>query len=344
MREKLKEEIKKLESKFPSDHVRLSVTAQRSLDEITVTFKQEKEEFIIQCNIPEDYPNDRPLWFSDSEDDTICQVLEELGSPDQVEENGLEQMVVHLTKRLCEEWNLQVPDEVEADPANIINEMDDRLDAEGSSEDEDLDALLDEVDPVESEEGISQEKLQRLEKIRMKQSQKSSIQATDRLMKEMKSIYKSESYKSGYYTVEPVDDNVYEWNVALLKVDPDSQLASDMSRLEKKQIDLSIRFSPDYPFSPPFIRVIAPVINGGYVLSGGAICMELLTNQGWSSAYSIESVIMQIGASLVKGKARIFNQKRPEEVYSLNKAMNNYKSLVQIHKNSGWYTPPKADG
>ena len=48
-------------------------------------------------------------------------------------------------------------------------------------------------------------------------SQKSSIQATDRLMKEMKSIYKSESYKSGYYTVEPVDDNVYEWNVALVR-------------------------------------------------------------------------------------------------------------------------------
>ena len=46
----------------------------------------------------------------------------------------------------------------------------------------------------------------------------------------------------------------------------------------------------------------------------------------------------------IQGKARIFNQKRPEEVYSLNKAMNNYKSLVQIHKNSGWYTPPKADG
>ena len=40
MREKLKEEIKKLESKFPTDHSRLSVTAQRSLDEITVTFKR----------------------------------------------------------------------------------------------------------------------------------------------------------------------------------------------------------------------------------------------------------------------------------------------------------------
>ncbi len=28
-------------------------------------------------------------------------------------------------------------------------------------------------------------------------------------------------------------------------------------------------------------------------------------SQGWSSAYSIESVIMQINATLVKGKARV---------------------------------------
>jgi len=44
---------------------------------------------------------------------------------------------------------------------------------------------------------------------------------------------------------------------------------------------------------------------GGYVLIGGAICMELLTKQGWSSAYTVEAVIMQIAATLVKGKARI---------------------------------------
>ena len=33
--------------------------------------------------------------------------------------------------------------------------------------------------------------------------------------------------------------------------------------------------------------------------------MELLTKQGWSSAYNIESLILQISATLVKGKARI---------------------------------------
>lgn len=46
-------------------------------------------------------------------------------------------------------------------------------------------------------------------------------------------------------------------------------------------------------------------MKGGYVLLGGAICMELLTKQGWSSAYTVEAVIMQIAATLVKGKARI---------------------------------------
>jgi len=33
--------------------------------------------------------------------------------------------------------------------------------------------------------------------------------------------------------------------------------------------------------------------------------MELLTKQGWSSAYSLESIIIQLSATLVKGKARI---------------------------------------
>lgn len=34
-------------------------------------------------------------------------------------------------------------------------------------------------------------------------------------------------------------------------------------------------------------------------------CFVPAVPQGWSSAYSIESVIMQISATLVKGKARV---------------------------------------
>jgi ubiquitin-conjugating enzyme E2 Q len=67
--------------------------------------------------------------------------------------------------------------------------------------------------------------------------------------------------------------------------------------------------------------------------------MELLTKSGWSSAYCIESVILQIAATLVKGNARInFNNK--DQTYSLSKAQYSFKALTQMHEKHGWYTPP----
>lgn len=76
---------------------------------------------------------------------------------------------------------------------------------------------------------------------------------------------------------------------------------------------------------------------------GGAICMELLTKQGWSSAYTVEAVIMQISATLVKGKARIQFQGSGgagkvcggQGQYSLARAQQSFKSLVQIHEKNG---------
>ncbi|NXU79744.1 UB2Q1 enzyme, partial [Oreotrochilus melanogaster] len=131
------------------------------------------------------------------------------------------------------------------------------------------------------------------------------------------------------------------------KVDEDSALHNDLQILKEKEgtdfILLNFSFKDNFPFDPPFVRVVSPVLSGGYVLGGGAICMELLTKQGWSSAYSIESVIMQISATLVKGKARVqFGANKNQ--YSLTRAQQSYKSLVQIHEKNGWYTPPKEDG
>ncbi|XP_010145486.1 PREDICTED: ubiquitin-conjugating enzyme E2 Q2-like [Eurypyga helias] len=151
----------------------------------------------------------------------------------------------------------------------------------------------------------------------------------------------------GIYSVELVNDSLYEWHVKLLKVDPDSPLHSDLQVLKEKEgveyILLNFSFKDNFPFDPPFVRVVSPVLTGGYVLGGGALCMELLTKQGWSSAYSIESVIMQINATLVKGKARVqFGANKNQ--YNLARAQQSYKSLVQIHEKNGWYTPPKEDG
>lgn len=140
------------------------------------------------------------------------------------------------------------------------------------------------------EEGISSEHQAKLERLRqvqrdshMKGSPQGSVQATDRLMKELREVYKSESYKSGVYTVDLVNDSLYEWNVKLSIVDKENPLHTDLKQLKEKggkdHIMLNLLYQDNYPFVPPFVRIVYPVLTGGYVMSGGAICMELLTKQ-----------------------------------------------------------------
>lgn len=102
-----------------------------------------------------------------------------------------------------------------------------------------------------------------------------------------------------------VNDNLYEWYVRLHRVDPDSPLAQDMAEHNVPHILLNIIFPDNFPFAPPFMRVVEPRIEKGFVMDGGAICLELLTPRGWASAYTVEAVLMQFASSLVKGQGRI---------------------------------------
>uniref|UniRef100_A0A8D2NGK8 E2 ubiquitin-conjugating enzyme n=1 Tax=Zonotrichia albicollis TaxID=44394 RepID=A0A8D2NGK8_ZONAL len=315
----------------------------------------------------ESYPSSSPIWFVESDDPNLTSVLERL---EDIKKSNtlLLQQLKRLICDLCRLYNLpQHPDVEMLDqplPAGQNGTTEEVTSEEEEEDDmgediEDLDHYdMKEEEPVDGkkseDEGIEKENLAILEKIRKNQRQdhlngavSGSVQASDRLMKELRDIYRSQSYKTGIYSVELVNDSLYEWHVKLLKVDPDSPLHSDLQVLKEKEgveyILLNFSFKDNFPFDPPFVRVVSPVLTGGYVLGGGALCMELLTKQGWSSAYSIESVIMQINATLVKGKARVqFGANKNQ--YNLARAQQSYKSLVQIHEKNGWYTPPKEDG
>ncbi|GIX85282.1 hypothetical protein CEXT_647381 [Caerostris extrusa] len=52
----------------------------------------------------------------------------------------------------------------------------------------------------------------------------------------------------------------------------------------------------------PFMRVISPHVEKGFVMEGGAICMELLTPRGWASAYTIK--LSSCNLLLVSSKAK----------------------------------------
>uniref|UniRef100_A0A8C2IUU2 E2 ubiquitin-conjugating enzyme n=1 Tax=Cyprinus carpio TaxID=7962 RepID=A0A8C2IUU2_CYPCA len=318
----LKAELKFLESIFDPNHERFRIIDWKP-DELSCQFNVTGEKLlIIHCNITESYPSTPPIWFVDSDDPSLTEVLERL--EDVRKGNTLHGTTDEVTSE----------EEEEEEMAEDIED----LDHYDMKEEEPVDGKKSEDD------GIEKENLAILEKIRKNQRQdhlngavSGSVQASDRLMKELREIYRSQSYKTGIYSVELVSDSLYEWHVKLRTVDPDSPLHS------MDYILLNFSYKDNFPFDPPFVRVVSPVLSGGYVLGGGALCMELLTKQGWSSAYSIESVIMQINATLVKGKARVqFGANKNQ--YNLARAQQSYKSLVQIHEKNGWYTPPKEDG
>ncbi|KAG9352066.1 hypothetical protein JZ751_020479 [Albula glossodonta] len=134
---------------------------------------------------------------------------------------------------------------------------------------EDLDHYEMKEEPAEGkkseDDGIEKENLAILEKIRKNQRQdhlngavSGSVQASDRLMKELREIYRSQSYKTGIYSVELVNDSLYEWHVKLRTVDPDSPLHSDLQVLKEKEgvdyILLNFSYKDNFPFDPPFVR------------------------------------------------------------------------------------------
>lgn len=335
-----------------------------NVDELVCSFTDtDQTKHPIICNILEGYPDIAPIWSSDTENANVTNILDKINEqPGQTITQSCQALVnqlntafgiVHTYVDLCNGAGGCGAKSDSQEEEMEEEDEDDYIDLDSDQEEDmcDLNSASDEVEC----QGMKPEHFANLEKIKLSVRRDheqgvsgGSVQATDRLMKELRDIYRSDSYKNGVYSVEMNNDNLYEWDVRLEKVDSDSPLMDDINKLKETTtqgyIHLSIRFFPSFPFEPPFVRVVHPPIEGGYVLSGGAICMELLTCQGWSSAYSIESLILQISATLVKGKARIKFSSKEGKSYTLERAMFSYSALVATHQKKGWVTPPKEEG
>ncbi|KAK2551862.1 Ubiquitin-conjugating enzyme E2 Q1 [Acropora cervicornis] len=331
--QELKRELSILDKTFGPRHEHFRVEA-HGLDEVTYRFIAPDGEHIVHCNISESYPSPPPMWFSESEDAKITQIVESLSCIEPTSPNLLLRSTKHLIKELCKWQNISLPPYVDSlDLVQLIQEDVEMKDCtlsqdDDESEDEGLEEGhedSEDSDNYEMEEDMEQDSNKEVQEIgaanyavleRIRGTVCGSVQATDRLMKELRDVYRSDSFKKGTYSVCLNNDNLYDWTIKIMRVDPDSTLHRDLMQLKGQEgtdhVLLNMTFTEKFPFDPPFVRVVYPVLTAGYVLSGGALCMELLTPQfvhfwsrGWSSAYTIEAVIVQIAATLVKGKARI---------------------------------------
>jgi ubiquitin-conjugating enzyme E2 Q len=151
----------------------------------------------------------------------------------------------------------------------------------------------------------------------------------------------------GWYMDFDAISNMFQWIVELHSFDTSLPLASDMRDANVSSIITEVRFGKDWPMTPPFIRIIRPrflpFINGGggHVTAGGAMCMELLTNTGWSPANSMESVILQVRMALCAvddRPARLDRTPRGWKLtdYGIDEAVDAYLRAAQAH---GWAVP-----
>ena len=169
-----------------------------------------------------------------------------------------------------------------------------------------------------------------------------TTQATKSLHSALKAMMKTQethrAHELGWYIDPELVGNVYQWIVELHSFESHLPLASDMKEKGLKSIVLEIRFGKEYPYSPPFVRVIRPRFlpfmlgGGGHVTGGGALCMELLTNNGWSAVSSIESVLLQVRLAISSTDPKPARLERgPVRGYDISEAIEAFQRACRAH-------------
>jgi len=159
-----------------------------------------------------------------------------------------------------------------------------------------------------------------------------SPSATMRLISDLKSLKQGDSESLGFVAKPKIEpgknlENLYHWEVKLSGFT--GEIGED---LKQGFVELEMRFSKEYPFQPPFVRVVQPRFRflTGHVTAGGSICMELLTNTGWRSTNDIESILIQIRAEMQEGGARL---ESGGGAYSESEA---WQAFYRAAKTHGW--------
>ncbi|KAJ3438458.1 ubiquitin-conjugating enzyme family protein [Anaeramoeba flamelloides] len=162
-------------------------------------------------------------------------------------------------------------------------------------------------------------------------SKKATNSATKTMVKEFRALQQLD--ESQGIEVGLVNDDLYLWDLRLKNFDKKEGLHKDLMRTSDKCIHLRVKFPQDFPFSPPYIRVIRPrfQFRTGHVTLGGAICSELLTKSGWSPAYTMESVIVTLRAGFDEGSARLDLSNKSD--YDEFQARQAYERFARNH---GW--------
>lgn len=184
---------------------------------------------------------------------------------------------------------------------------------------------------------VLEEKLTKLENAFSGQG---SATANRRILQEYKYLMKSEECKGLSVDFEG-GSNLYVWIVRLdiNLFDMPTEIKQDFQKYatrysQRPEIVFELRFDSQFPFSPPFLRVVRPrfQFRTGHITIGGSICMESLTTSGWIPVRTVESIFVEILFNMTEGEARLDPVSSNVE-YSLAEAQEAFNRVARHH---GW--------
>lgn len=163
--------------------------------------------------------------------------------------------------------------------------------------------------------------------------------AVERLLRDLVAL--RDNQHAGWKAA-PVDRNIGLWAVEFYDFDIGTPLQRDFQKLTEaggpSTVSLSMKFPREYPFRPPFIRIVRPrfAFRTGRVTVGGSICTQVLTDEGWNPTFDVESLLVTIRAQITdpEANARVDFSNRSD--YSEDEAVAAFQRVASHHKQHGW--------
>jgi ubiquitin-protein ligase len=112
----------------------------------------------------------------------------------------------------------------------------------------------------------------------------------------------------------------------------DSPLGKDMDHMGIESIKMEVRLPGNYPFEPPFIRVLSPkfAFRKGHITIGGSVCIDILTKQRWVPSLNIPNIMITIVQNMITGDGRL-EPGGKNYVYSLKESQDAFTRMLSTH-------------
>ncbi|KAK7115500.1 ubiquitin-conjugating enzyme E2 Q1-like [Littorina saxatilis] len=292
-----------------------------------------KTSFNITC------PNKGEAWSVCSENENVLKKLQDtMEYLDSKEGLTVDMVLTRISKSLTDLSGGETEQACNGRGADKSDDEDDVDEFEDEEDDSDG-YYYGDIDPDVEEPKKDEEKEEEdLDTHTFFAAQGATPSSVQRLTKDLKSISK-QGDKYGF-TAGPRGNNLFKWDVKMINIPEDSNLGRDLKKYAHKYnreecIEMEMQFPGDYPFSPPFLRVLRPRFKflTGHVTIGGSICMEMLTKSGWRPCNDIEGILVQVRSEILSDPKASLHQTLADSLYTEAEAKDAFQRMVERY---GW--------